>query len=123
MFFSILPTSASSLCRRLWMRQNSPALGSMRLRDCCAAKLAAGWPAMTMQTVEKILTEIRPEFTFQDSHDFIADGMLDSFDLVLLVSALDKQFGISIEGREILPHNFCNLEAIGKLLGKYGVQV
>lgn len=76
---------------------------------------------MITETLQTILTEIRPEFDFRESHDFIADGMLDSFDLVLLVAALDKQFGVSIEGREILPHNFCNLEAIAKLLTKYGV--
>ncbi len=47
--------------------------------------------------------------------------MLDSFDIVMLVSALDKQFGICIDGREIVPQNFRNLEAIAELLKKHGV--
>jgi acyl carrier protein len=49
--------------------------------------------------------------------------MLDSFDMVTLVAALDKTYGISISGVEIVPENFKNLKAIETLLGKYGVQL
>ena len=51
-----------------------------------------------MKSVTEILKEIRPEFDFSASNDFIADGMLDSFDMVTLVAALDKNYGISIPG-------------------------
>jgi len=47
--------------------------------------------------------------------------MLDSFDMLALVSDLDRAFGIRIEGTEILPENFCNLQAIQRLLAKHGV--
>ena len=43
-----------------------------------------------MKSIAEILKEIRPEFDFTASRDFISDGMLDSFDIVTLVSALDK---------------------------------
>jgi acyl carrier protein len=55
-----------------------------------------------MKSVIEILKEIRPEFDFAASGDFIADGMLDSFDVVTLVAALDKNFNISIQGTDIL---------------------
>ncbi len=74
-----------------------------------------------MKTLADILKEIRPEFDFTTSQDFIADGMLDSFDVVTLVSTLDKTHGISIEGVDILPENFKNLQTIETLLRKYGV--
>jgi len=76
-----------------------------------------------MKTVAEILKEIRPEFDFTGSQDFINDGMLDSFDIVTLVSALDKNFGISIPGTEILPENFVNLAAIDSLVRKHGAAV
>jgi acyl carrier protein len=75
-----------------------------------------------MKSVADILKEIRPEFDFTASNDFMADGMLDSFDMVALVAALDKTYGISIQGTEIVPENFQNLQAIEILLRKYGVQ-
>jgi len=73
-----------------------------------------------MKSVVEILTEIRPEFDFSASRDFIADGMLDSFDMVTLVSALDKNWGISIQGTDIVPENFQNLQTIETLLRKSG---
>lgn len=73
-----------------------------------------------MKTIETILAEIRPEFDFSTSQDFIGDGMLDSFDMTVLVLELEKAFSISIEGIDILPENFKNLAAIGKLLKRYG---
>ena len=75
-----------------------------------------------MKNIADILKEIRPEFDFTTSTDFMADGMLDSFDMVTLVAALDKTYGISISGVEIVPENFKNLKAIEALLGKYKVQ-
>ncbi|WP_299164499.1 acyl carrier protein [uncultured Eudoraea sp.] len=67
------------------------------------------------------LTEIRPEFDFTTSSNFIEEGMLDSFDIVSLVASLDEEFGISIDGTEILPENFSNVDSIFQLLIKNGV--
>ncbi len=78
-----------------------------------------------MDTVQdKILTllqEVRPEFDFVDSEDFISDGMLDSFDVVQLVTSLDETFEISIDGTDILPENFGSVDKIIALLHKNGV--
>lgn len=74
-----------------------------------------------MKAVADILKEIRPEFDFNTSSDFMADGMLDSFDMVTLVATLDKTYGISIPGTDIVPENFQNLQTIEALLRKCGV--
>jgi len=75
-----------------------------------------------MKSVQEILKEIRPEFDFTAYEDFVEAGMLDSFDMVTLVSALDKNYRISIDGTDIIPENFRNLQAIQALLCKYGIQ-
>jgi len=73
------------------------------------------------EKIVKILTELRPEFDFSDEGvDFIEAGMIDSFDMVALVSELDSQFGISIDGIDIVPENFNSVEAIEALLKKNG---
>lgn len=75
------------------------------------------------EQIIRILTDIRPEFDFtQEGLDFIEEGMLDSFDLITLVSELDRTFGISIDGIDILPENFCSVEAIAALLVKNGAK-
>jgi len=76
-----------------------------------------------MKPVTDILKEIRPEFDFTASADFIMDGMLDSFDIVTLVAALDKNYGISIPGTDILPENFQNVASIETLLRRCGARV
>ncbi len=76
-----------------------------------------------MNKVLEILKGIRPEFDFEKSIDFVGDGMLDSFDVVMLVSELDKAFSISIDGTDIVPENLCSLEAITALLRKHGVEL
>jgi acyl carrier protein len=75
-----------------------------------------------LKTILEILTEIRPEFDFTGSRNFIEEGLLDSLDVVTLVSDIEKNYGISIEGVDILPENFRNAAAIKTLLQRYGVQ-
>lgn len=67
----------------------------------------------------KILTELRPEFDFtQEGVDFIEEGMLDSFDIVSLVDSIETELGIAINGTDILPENFCNIDAICNTIEK-----
>jgi acyl carrier protein len=70
----------------------------------------------------KILSNIRPEFDFNTQEDFIENGMLDSFDIVALVVALDKEFAISIDGTDILPENFSSVNRIAQLIRKKNVR-
>ena len=75
------------------------------------------------EQVIKILTDLRPEFDFtKEGLNFIEEGMLDSFDIVSLVNELDNQYGISIDGLDIVPDNFCSVESIVALLIKNGVK-
>jgi acyl carrier protein len=48
--------------------------------------------------------------------------MLDSFDMVTLVATLDKNYGVSIPGTDIVPENFQNLKTIEALLRKCGAK-
>lgn len=74
-----------------------------------------------MKKLLDILKDIRPEFDFTQSENFIEDGYLDSFDLVTLVAAIEKEYGIKIKGTDIVPEHFCSLAAIGQLVAQYGV--
>lgn len=74
------------------------------------------------QQIINILQEIRPEFDFNQDLNFIEEGMLDSFDVVSLIATLDENYGISIDGMDILPENFATVDSILNLLIKNGVK-
>ena len=73
------------------------------------------------EKVLEILANLRPEFDFTEDVDFIEEGMLDSFDVVTLVSDLDSTFGISIDGMDNLTKNIATVDAIIELLKRNGV--
>lgn len=66
-----------------------------------------------------ILENIRPEVNFKSTTNFITEGHLDSFDIVSLVSALDEEFNISIDGTDIIPENFETIDSIILLVTKF----
>lgn len=74
-----------------------------------------------MKKIVNLLKEMHPEFDYVDSENFIEDGYLDSFDLITLVAALEAEYTIKIKGTEIIPENFCTVEAIKSLVSSYGV--
>jgi len=71
-----------------------------------------------MDEIYAILQDVRPEFDFKGSDDYISDGLLDSFDMVYLVTLLEEGFGIKINALDILPENFMSAAAIGALVAK-----
>jgi len=68
--------------------------------------------------IRQILEEVRPDTDFASSTNFSEEGLLDSFDIVTLVSLIDEKYGIDIAGLDILPENFSSVESITMLIEK-----
>lgn len=73
-----------------------------------------------MNKIIEILTEIKPECDFKSSEDFILDGMLDSFDIITLVTELEESYNIFIDALDIVPENFCSVHAMASVVRKNG---
>lgn len=73
-----------------------------------------------MKDILDMLAELRPEFDFAKSENYIEDGLLDSFDIVSLTSMLEEKYNITIDGLDIVPENFATAEAIAGLVRKSG---
>ena len=50
--------------------------------------------------------------------NFIEEGMLDSFDIVTLVDEIENTMGVAISGMDVLPENFCSIDAICQTIEK-----
>ncbi len=73
-----------------------------------------------MEKIYEILQNIRPEFNFHESSNFVEEGYLDSFDVVSLVSELEDVFNILIDALDILPENFSSVQSIAEIVKKNG---
>ena len=70
------------------------------------------------EKILNLLFEIRPECDFNQSSNFIEEGLLDSLGIVSLLVALEEEFAVSIGLEDVLPENFLNIERISQLLIK-----
>ena len=75
---------------------------------------------MKYEQIMVMLNELRPEFDFLNSDDFIMDGLLDSFDIIALISMLEEKYDCKIDGLDIVPENFVSVDSIIALAKKSG---
>ena len=69
-----------------------------------------------MDELLEILKTMHPEVDFDTADDLIGDGILDSLDIVTLITEINATFDVSIPAEEVVPENFCNAEAIMALI-------
>ena len=65
-------------------------------------------------TILEILEELRPDVDFEKETKLIDDKILESFDIVSLVSELTDD--ITIRPKDLVPENFNSVDAIEKLV-------
>ncbi|HBM98340.1 MAG TPA: acyl carrier protein [Ruminococcus sp.] len=71
-----------------------------------------------MDELMQILEELRPDVDFENEKQLIADGILESFDIVALVGELNEEFDIEIKPNDLVPENFNSAEAMYALITK-----
>ena len=69
-----------------------------------------------MEQLIAILSGLHPEIDFENTEDLIDDGILDSLDIVSLVSAVYSEFDVTIPPEEIIPENFNSASALMELI-------
>ena len=69
-----------------------------------------------MEKLLEILHGIRPDVDFENETSLIDDGILDSFDVVSIISELDDAFDVQIRITELDPENFNSAESIWNLV-------
>ena len=69
-----------------------------------------------MEKLLEILSGIHPEVDFETNEELIDDGILDSLDIVTIVTEIDAEFGVTIPAEEIIPENFNSAKALMELI-------
>ncbi len=71
-----------------------------------------------MEKLYEILKNLHPDVDFATEQDLIGEEILDSLDIVTLITEINSEFDVSIPAEEILPENFCSAEAIWALISR-----
>lgn len=72
-----------------------------------------------MEKILEILQKIRSDVDFTEQKQLISSRVLDSYDIYLLVCALDEAFGIEIDINDMGPENFDSVSAIARLVDRH----
>ncbi len=71
-----------------------------------------------MEKLMEILKGIRPDVDFENANDLIDGEVLDSFDVISIVSEINESFGVEINVDDLVPENFNSVSAMYALIRK-----
>ena len=69
-----------------------------------------------MEKLIEILASLHPDVDFEANDALIDDGILDSLDIVTLVTEINAEFDVTIPAEEIVPENFNSAAALMELI-------
>ena len=69
-----------------------------------------------MDELLEILQDMHPEVDFDACDTLVDDKVLDSFDIVTLISEIYDTFGVAVPAEEIVPVNFNSATALYALI-------
>ncbi len=69
-----------------------------------------------MEELLKILQELHPDVDFESCTTLVDDKVIDSFDIVSIISEVSEEFDIVIPAEEIIPENFNSAKALYDLI-------
>ena len=69
-----------------------------------------------MNELIEILNELHDDVDFENTTGLVEDGILNSLDIVALITEIADRFDVQIPAEEILPENFDSVEALWALI-------
>lgn len=71
-----------------------------------------------MEELIGLLQDIKEDVDFENCETLIDDHILDSFDILQIIAALNDNYDISIPASEIVPANFNSAKALLAMVQK-----
>lgn len=69
-----------------------------------------------MEELLEILRDMHPDVDFETEEGLIDNGILDSLDIVSLISEISENFDVTITAKDIVPENFNSAAALYELI-------
>ena len=69
-----------------------------------------------MEKLIAILQSLHPDVDFYENDSLVDDGILDSLDIVTIVTEINAEFDVTVPAEEIIPENFNSAKALMELI-------
>lgn len=69
-----------------------------------------------MEQLLEILNQLHPDVDFTAVDDLYEEGVLDSLDMVRLVTEISQTFDVDVPPEELIPDNFQNVNTIMEMI-------
>lgn len=69
-----------------------------------------------MDRLIEILKDLHPDVDFMTCNTLIDDKILDSFDIVSLISEINEEFDLAVPAEEIVPANFNSAASLWSMI-------
>ncbi|MCD7946209.1 MAG: phosphopantetheine-binding protein [Clostridiales bacterium] len=70
------------------------------------------------EQILQILEGIRPDVDFKKENALVEEGVIDSFDIIQIISELNDNFDVNISVDDLLPENFDSADAMAALIAR-----
>lgn len=69
-----------------------------------------------MDKLLEILENMRPDIDFGSEKKLVTDRLLESFDIISLVTEIGDEFDVKVKPADLVPENFDSVEAMWEMI-------
>ena len=69
-----------------------------------------------MNELMEILENMRPDIDFKNEKKLVTDRLLESFDIISLVTEIGDEFDVKVKPADLIPENFDSVEAMWAMI-------
>lgn len=70
----------------------------------------------TLEKIIEILSDLHEDIDFASEDKLIDSKMLDSFDIITVITEINSEFDVAIPADKIIPENFNSAQALAALV-------
>ena len=71
---------------------------------------------ITLEDIIEVLQDVEEDVDYESETALVDNRVLDSFDILSIISALNDEFDISIPAKDVVPENFNSAAALRDLV-------
>lgn len=71
---------------------------------------------ITLDSVIELLKDVEEDVDYENCTALVDDRILDSFDILAIINAIDDEFDIAVPAKDVIPANFNSAQGIYEMI-------